>query len=214
LRIVRALKTGELDPLDYLVIKFLVDEIEAPGRNSEAIYTLEELARMIGWRHTIEWLRKKVHALQAADWIDFDEPTRARNAVWVFRLKRAAIDGETSEPPSNLQPGTPSELEVTSNNPGAEDAANPQPESASEVSEPPTASVPRAEQSRAEIGNEEKLDHLGVETTTREPEFEEAPRLDEHEDNPFHDNADSLFDASIGVAPLGELWRLHESGEL
>jgi hypothetical protein len=58
----------------------------------------------------------------------------------------------------------------------------------------------------------EKLDHLGVETTADEPEFDEAPRLDEREQNPFH--AEPFFDASIGTAPLGELRRRHESGEL
>lgn len=143
LRIIRALKTGELDPHGYLLLKFLVDEIGAPGRSGETIVTLEELARLIGWPHSLEWLRQKLHWLRDAGWIDFDEPRRTRHAAWTFRLKGAAIDGETQEPPTVLQLQTPSQLEVTSNSSPDEISAIPQPERVSETSEPPTASVPR-----------------------------------------------------------------------
>lgn len=105
LRIIRALKTGELDPHGYLLLKFLVDEIGAPGRSGETIVTLEELARLIGWPHSLEWLRQKLHWLRDAGWIDFDEPRRTRHAAWTFRLKGAAIDGETQRT-SNSPPTT------------------------------------------------------------------------------------------------------------
>jgi hypothetical protein len=163
LRIVRALKTGELDPHGYLAIKFLVDEIEAPGRSRETIVTLEELARLIGWPHSLEWLRKKLHGLRDAGWIDFDEPRRARNAAWTFRLKGAAIDGEIHEPPTVLQLQTASELEVTSNYVLEETPAVPLSERVSKSYTPPTASPPRAEQRRAEIktvASEENKEHL------------------------------------------------------
>jgi hypothetical protein len=168
LRIVRALKTGELDPLGYLLIKFLVDETEAPGRSGETIVTLEELARLIGWSHSHEYLRQKLHGLREAGWIDFDEPRRARNAAWTFRLKGAAIDGETHEPPTVLQLQTPSELEVTSNYVLEETPAVPLSERVSESYAPPTAFPPRAEQRRAEIktvASEENKEHLVGKTT-------------------------------------------------
>ena len=152
LRIVRALKTGELDPPDYLILKFLVDEIEAPGREGEAIYTLEELARLIGWPHTLEWLRQKLHGLRDAGWIDFDEPRAVRNAAWAFRLRRAAIDGQGPEPPTDLQLETPSELEVTSNPPDEQDSAIRRPVSTLGEPEPPTGVTP--EQSGAETETE------------------------------------------------------------
>jgi hypothetical protein len=174
LRIVRALKTGELDPLGYLILKFLVDEIEAPGRSGETIITLEELARLIGWPHSAEWLRQKLHALQDAGWIDFDEPRRARNAAWTFRLVRAAIDGQTHEPPTVLQLETPSELEVTSNSAQAEDPSSPQPESVSEESEPPSDSSLEQSRAKTEIENrcseETKIDHVVRKTTAAEPD--------------------------------------------
>jgi hypothetical protein len=115
LRIIRALKTGEIDPLEYLILKFLVDEIEPPGRDGEAVYTLEEFGRLIGWPRSHEWLRQKLHALRDAGWIDFDEPRPGPNAAWIFRLMRAAIDGEGAESPTSLQLQTPSELEINSN---------------------------------------------------------------------------------------------------
>jgi hypothetical protein len=225
LRIVRALKTGEIDPLDYLILKFLVDEIEAPGRNGETIVTLEELARLIGWPHTAEWLRQKLHALQATGWIDFDEPRRARNAAWTFRLRRAAIDGETDRPPTDLQLGTPSELEVTSNSPHLERSANPQPEGVSRPYRPPTASPLEKRRdkpkSKRQTLNEEKLDQAEGEATprTREPELEEALRPDQLEENPFppKDGCElpaPLFDDSIGTASLDEIRRAHEEGWL
>jgi hypothetical protein len=153
LRIIRALTTGEIDPLGYLVLKFLVDEIEAPGRGGEAIYTLEELGRLIGWSHTVEWLRKKLHALRDAGWIDFDEPRPAPKAAWTFRLGRAAIDGETYEPPTLLQPEPPSELEVTSNRAEDEEAATAQPNSAFEPRKPPTLDFPEQSRAKSEIEN-------------------------------------------------------------
>lgn len=172
LRIVRALKTGELDPLGYLILKFLVDEIEAPGRGAEAIYTLEELGRLIGWPRSDEWLRQKLHALRDSRWIDFDEPRPGPNAAWIFRLKRAAIDGEGAESPTNLQLRTPSELEINSNSAETEKPSNMQPERVSEPIESPTG--PSLEQSRAEsetktIRSEEKLDHAEGKTTATDP---------------------------------------------
>lgn len=169
LRIVRALKAGELDPLGYLVIKFLVDEIEAPGRQGEAIYTLEELARLIGWVRTLEWLRQKLHGLRDAGWIDFDEPRAVRNTAWAFRLKRAAIDGQAPEPPPDLQLRTPSQLEVTSNPPHERDSAIPRPVSTLEKSHPPTGLSLEQSRAKSETENlcseEAKLDDVVGKTT-------------------------------------------------
>jgi hypothetical protein len=220
LRIVRALKTGELDPLGYLILKFLVDEIEAPGRSGETIITLEELARLIGWPHTAEWLRQKLHALQEAGWIDFDEPRRARNAAWTFRLGRAAIDGEGYEPPRVLQLGTPSELEVTSNSPHDEHSAIPQPASVSEESQPPTASPLEQSRAKTEIENrrseETKLDDVLGKTTVAETDpaitdrliaLAKGERPEIFPDAPLEGEAGVLADLQALVdAGLGE-WR-------
>lgn len=150
-RIVRALRTGELDPHGYLILKLFVDELEAPGsHNGEAIYTLEELGRLIGWPLTLERLRQKLHELRRDRWIMFPDLQPGQRRPWIFCLDRAAIDGDlqaTSKSPPPL------DLEVTSNSAHAEEAANPQPERPSEEIRPPTASVPRAERSGAETEN-------------------------------------------------------------
>jgi hypothetical protein len=178
LRIVRALKTGELDPLGYLILKFLVDEIEPPGSGGEAIHKLKELEELLDWPRSGEWLRQKLHALRASGWIDFDEPRRVRDAAWIFRLTGAAIDGKSSPLPSDLQLRTPSELEVTSNNAQGEEPLNPQPESGSQPLEPPTAEIPREEKRREErTRSEEKLDHVVVKTTAADPERGFTDRL-------------------------------------
>jgi hypothetical protein len=210
LRIIRALKTGEIDPLGYLILKFLVDEIEAPGRGGEAIYTLEELGRLIGWPRTVEWLRKKLHALRDARWIDFDEPRPAPKAAWTFRLGRAAIDGEMYESPTLLQLETPSELEVTSNNAQAEDPSSPQPESVSEESEPPSGSSLEQSRAKTEIENrcseETKLDHVLGKTTAGEPD----PFLAVYErlegEQGLLDDLQALVDAGLGE------WRENDDG--
>jgi hypothetical protein len=224
LRIIRALKTGELEPLGYLILKFLVDEIEAPGRGAEAIYTLEELGRLIGWSRSDEWLRQKLHALKDAHWIDFDEPRSGPNAAWIFRLKRAAIDGEGTGSPTNLQLQTPSELEINSNSAETEAPSNLQPEGVSDPIESPTR--PSLEKSRAEseIENlcskeEAKLDRVGK-TTSEEPpprelEPEFPPLLDAFEPNPFHNDPQQPLDPSLAADPLtSDLHRRRERGEL
>jgi hypothetical protein len=225
LRIVRALKTGELDPLGYLILKLLVDEIEAPGSGGEAIHKLKELEELLDWPRSGEWLRKKLHTLREAGWIDFDEPRAVREVAWIFRLRRAAIDGETDRPPTDLQLGTPSELEVTSNSPHVERGASPQPERVSRPYRPPIASPLEKRRdkpkSQKQTLDEEKLDQVEGEATSRatEPELAEALRPDQLEENPFPPSegcelAEPLFDASIGTASLDELRRAHEEGRL
>jgi hypothetical protein len=237
LRIFRALKTGELDPLGYLILKLLVDEIEAPGSGGDAIHKLKELEELLDWPHSSEWLRKKLHTLQDGGWIDFDEPRAVREAAWIFRLRRAAIDGETDRPPTDLQLGTPSELEVTSNSAHIERRASPQPERVSRPYQPPTGSPLEKRRdkpkSQRQTLSEEKLDHVEGEATPRtpEPELEEALRPDQLEENPFppSDGCElaacegderpalpslPLFDESIGTASLDEIRRAHEEGRL
>jgi hypothetical protein len=148
-RIAQALELHELDYNAYAVLSFLVDRIEAPFRNSKAVYTLQGLADALRWPHSLEWLRQKLQELEGQNWITI-ETRRGPQAPWIFRLKGAAIDGERDEFPTNFQPGRPSELEINSNPSPGETAAIPQPERVSEAAEFPTAALPREEKRREE----------------------------------------------------------------
>ena len=108
-RVLKALKTGEIDAADYLILKVLTDEIEPPGSGGEVLHTLANLAELLEWSLSRDWLRKKLHALRDTHWIDFDEPRRGRDAAWIFRLGRAAIDGEETEFQTPSRPLTDSE---------------------------------------------------------------------------------------------------------
>lgn len=195
-RIARALELRGLDFLSYGVLSFLVDKIDLPGRSGEALYTLEELARALCWPLKTEPLRRRLHGLRDAGWIEFENPRRGPEAPWIFRLSGAEVDAERDESlvsfdPSFLPVRALREETISTQ---AQDAGgeNPQPKRASEDDEfPPRA---RVEQSRAETeienrcSEETKLDHVVVKTTRPEPDFPEL--LDQLEPNPFHQNGD------------------------
>lgn len=173
-RIVRALQVDDLDYHGYAVLSFLVDLIDLPGRNGEVMFTLGGLADALGWPLGHERLRQKLHELRRRRWIDFDAPRRGPGSAWIFRLTGAEIDAERDEFPTNFQRETPSHLETNSNPSREAEAANPLPDSDSEPLEFPTAVVPRAEQSRAEVLSEENHDHLVGKTTAAALESERA----------------------------------------
>jgi hypothetical protein len=158
-RVVEAFERAELDLYRYTLVKFLTDKIDS-GRTGDVTYTLTGLVEALDWPLTVEALRQKLHQLKEQDWIDFDEVTRGQRSPWVFRLGRAAIDGESGvtspRPPTDLQLGTPSDLEVSSNLRKSEQVENPQPERDPGQAQPPTNGSPRAEQSRAELSEEER----------------------------------------------------------
>jgi hypothetical protein len=155
-RIVRALELRRLDFLSYGVLSFLVDKIGAPGRNGEALYTLDELARALAWPLKSEPLRRRLHGLKDAGWITFENPRRGPEAPWIFRLSGAAIDGERDESLASFDPsflaGRPVREETVSAQADRVEDPNPQPENVSEPSEFPRRA--RAEQSRAESETE------------------------------------------------------------
>lgn len=211
LRIIRALKTGDLDPHGYLILKFVVDEIEAPGRGGEAIYTLEEFARLIGWPHTLEWLRKKLHALRNAGWIDFEEPRPGPQASWIFRLEQAAIDGGKGEFPTDLQLSTPSELETVPNSSHDGETATRVPERVPGPSEFPTAEPSRAEQSVEKRnplseGSKEE-DHVLGKTTAADENGVDGERL-------LSEETLAKMDAELRQRARAETRRRHETGRM
>lgn len=174
-RIIRALKAGDLDHLDYLLLKFLVDEIEVPGSNLEAIYTLRNLAAVLDWPKSEEWLRHKAVELERQGWITA-ERRRGPQAPWIFRLTGAAIDGERDESPTNFQVGNPPDLETNSKREHSPPPAKPLLDGVSKASEFPTDESPRAEQSREEKKplSYGKQDHALGKTTTAEVEPADA----------------------------------------
>jgi hypothetical protein len=145
-RIARALQVGELDYHGYAILSFLVDVIDLPGRDGEAVFTLSGLAEALGWPLGNEWLRQTLHELRRQRWIDFDEPRRGPRAAWIFRLSGAALDAERNESPTDFQPETPAELETNSKRHLETEAANPQPDSFSDALVFPNPRAPRAEQ--------------------------------------------------------------------
>jgi hypothetical protein len=172
-RIPRALQVGELDFYSYAVLSFLVDTIALPGRNGEAIFTLEAFSEALEWPLGTESQRQKLHELRRQRWIEFESPRRGRGASWIFRLSGAAIDGERDEVPTNFQPEPPSPLEINSNRRREVEAAKPQADSVSDPSEFPNAQTPREEKRREEIFSEGNYDH-GVGKTTDADERERA----------------------------------------
>jgi hypothetical protein len=195
-RIARALELRQLDFLSYGVLSLLVDKINLPGRNGEVLYTLEELARALSWPYKPEALRRRLHGMKDAKWIEFEKPRRGP-APWIFRLSGAAVDGERDESlvsfdPSFL-PDTALREETISAQAQDKETENPQAKRVSEPSEfPPRA---RVEQSRAETeienrcSEETKLDHVvGKPTADDEPLCEREPAfpelLDRLEPNP------------------------------
>ena len=163
-RILRARQTGELDFHAYAVLSFLVDVIDLPGRDGEAIFTLEGLAEALEWPLVVESLRQKLHELRSRGWIKFESPRRGPGAPWIFRLSGAAIDAERAEFPTSFQPEGPSSWKLI---PTARWQPKPQGRSQTAFPSLPNfqrrnpleqsrAEQSRAEQSRAEQSRAEK----------------------------------------------------------
>jgi hypothetical protein len=149
-RIVRALERGDLDFYGYAIVAFFVDKLAGPYSDGEVAYTLNQLADALKWPPTREWLRDRLHRLRTAGWIDFDDIVPGQRRPWVFRLGRAAIDGDEevrnalssasppTGPPSDLQVKEAPDLEVTSNRASAAVLRNPLPDGGSEPMRPPS----------------------------------------------------------------------------
>jgi len=184
-RIARTLELRGLDFLSYGVLSFLIDKIALPGRHGEALYTLEELARALSWPLKLEPLRRRLHGLRNAGWIEFENPRRGPEAPWIFRLSGAEVDAERDESLVSFDPSFHPERalreETVSTQAQEAKGANQEPKRVSESSEfPPRA---RVEQSRAksEIENrgseETKLDHVLGKTTPGETDPAITDRL-------------------------------------
>jgi hypothetical protein len=213
-RIARALELGTIDYDTYAVLSFLIDKIDLPGRNGELLCTLEEFARRIAWPHTIEPLRRRLHGLRDAGAIDFDDPRRGPGAPWVFRLSGAAVDGEWDESLLSFHQrflaGRPTRDETISAQPEGSERENLDAERGFEPSEFPRRA--RAEQSRAEILSDEKLDHVLSKTTAR-------VRVEQAEDGSFVWNGEpqegeqGLLDDCQALADAGlARWREVDDG--
>lgn len=146
----RALERGDLDFYGYAIVAFFVDKLAGPNSDGEVAYTLNQLADALKWPLTREWLRDRLHRLRTAGWIDFDDIVPGQRRPWVFRLGRAAIDGEeevrnalaSASPPtgpsSDLQVREAPDLEVTSNRASAAVPRNPLVDGGSAPMRPPS----------------------------------------------------------------------------
>lgn len=214
LRVCEALERADLDFNGYALVSFFVDRIDAKilsGGTNEVALTLEALAETITWPLGREALRQKLHELRRAGWIDFDDLKQGQRRPWVFRLGRAAIDGESEpihdRPRADLQAETPVELEVSSNESQSDPAANPHGERDSVRPRPPTDERPRAELSRAEreaAPNGDSVDGEGTQVETHDDRLIAAIAESRHRDDALAELHSKIDRARLAAERNGE----------
>jgi hypothetical protein len=174
-RLLDAFERGDLDFHEWGLVSFFVAKIERARLTGEpeVAYTLAGLAEALRWERVAggEQLRRVLHDLRDDAWIEFDDPRRGPKAPWVFRLGRAAIDGESGEFPPSLHSEDPSPVEIDSTAAWPPVPVTPHPEPNTSSSNFRLAVVLREEPSRDERQDHAmKDDHLvgeGTDATKR-----------------------------------------------
>jgi hypothetical protein len=172
-RVREALERGDLDFYEYGVVSFLVAKLDRD--RGELPLTLRALADVIQWPRELshEYLRQKLHRLDADGWVRCISPGVGGKGPWLFKLGSAAV-----RPPTSLQLETPSQLEVTSNTTGGEEPARPHEQLDSAGSPAPTASqAPSTSYLRRgadELGREDQGEEVTFEKDSLDPEVREA----------------------------------------
>jgi hypothetical protein len=209
-RVPWALDLGELDFYSYGLVKFFTDQLHRPGSRGEVAYTLEELHKRLRWPlKGTEMLRRRLHEVgpEGQGWIDFDEVKQGQRGPWIFRLARAAIDGEEARPPRrpprDFHFDSPSELEVTSEHPLGVEAPTPHPERDVEVPGPP--STPALEKRREKRDSESSFAYA-QEDSARGSENARHPRA------PFEETLEQAF-ARLIAAEQGQASGLEPGDE-
>jgi hypothetical protein len=156
-----ATRRGEVNGRQYLLGCYLAGEVHF--QTGEVSLTLRALADGCDWQWSEDTLLRDLRALRPA-WIDF-EVGQGQRQPYVFRL--TGLRRRETQLPQDFRTETRSPAEVTSRLRKSEQAANPQPKSGFVSAQPRHGGSPKEEKRREETkaGNEEKLDHLGVETT-------------------------------------------------
>jgi hypothetical protein len=148
LRVLDALEQGDLDLGELALICWLEGRANHSKEPPEVIATLARIQDALDWPWSDEALRQKMVHLKADGWIDYEVKAGSRKP-YVIRLLACRVDGNmrptSKRPPSDLQSGTPSELELTSNGEVLGEFGNPDAFTGSTSKQAPSSPSPRAD---------------------------------------------------------------------
>jgi hypothetical protein len=142
-----ALRRGELSFKSHGLLTYIIGSID--WKRGDYARKLTALMEDVDWEWTDQHLRNELADLKSAGWIDF-ESKQGQRSPYCFRLGRRILEALTSGGlpaplPTDFQPGTPSQFEVTSNDLSAIDAALADPKPDSPSPELQTDSPPKTE---------------------------------------------------------------------